>query len=74
MADAMVNKLLHGPIQELKAEVERDDSSTLLELVRRLFRLEMTQTPDTPGGASETGGDAKVVHIDSTPEKERESA
>jgi glutamyl-tRNA reductase len=49
MCDAMVNKLLHRPLTELKKSREEPDGSALLESVRRLFELAEVQT--TPESA-----------------------
>ncbi len=40
MCDAMVNKLLHRPLTELKRTSSEPDGSQLVESVRRLFELE----------------------------------
>lgn len=40
MAEAIVNKLLHGPLAELKRANEQDDDAELIAVARRLFQLE----------------------------------
>jgi glutamyl-tRNA reductase len=40
MCEAMVNKLLHQPLTELKQSQSRHDGASLVEAVQRLFRLE----------------------------------
>jgi glutamyl-tRNA reductase len=39
MTEAMANKLLHGPLTELKQSQATTDGATLLEAVQKLFRL-----------------------------------
>ena len=73
MADAMVNKLLHGPIRELKEEAAQDENSALVDLVRRLFGLDEHGEAEPAGnGAAEQP--AEVVNLEPETEKERESA
>jgi glutamyl-tRNA reductase len=43
MCDAMVNKLLHRPLTELKKSRGEPDGAQLLESVQRLFELSLTQ-------------------------------
>lgn len=45
MGDAMVNKLLHQPLTELKKGVEADHGGQLLHAVRRLFDLDRGDAP-----------------------------
>jgi len=40
MAEAVVNKLLHGPLAELKRANEHNDDAALLAVTRQLFQLE----------------------------------
>lgn len=40
MAEAIVNKLLHGPLAELKRANEQADDAELIAVTRRLFQLE----------------------------------
>jgi glutamyl-tRNA reductase len=40
MCEAMANKLLHGPLTELKQSQSSNDGPALVEAVQRLFRLE----------------------------------
>lgn len=43
MTEAMANKVLHAPLTELKQSQTSTDGSTLLEAVRKLFRLSEEQ-------------------------------
>jgi glutamyl-tRNA reductase len=49
MCEAMANKLLHGPLTELKQSQATGDGALLVEAVQKLFRLGET----VDGGASE---------------------
>jgi glutamyl-tRNA reductase len=65
MAEAIVSKLLHGPLAELKRANEQADDAELLAVTRRLFQLEndvvSTQQQDvsesdlTPAGSRSRG-------------------
>jgi len=59
MGDAMVNKLLHQPLTELKKGVEADSGPQLLDAVRRLFDLDSSE-PTAPPSAS-----VKAVNVQS---------
>ena len=52
MTEAMANKLLHGPLTELKKSQGGGDAHHLIDAVQRLFRLEepppLAATPVTP--------------------------
>jgi len=68
MGKAIMNKLLHGPVQELKQAALDDESTGVVNIARRLFHLEgSTLTPgDQPGESSESS--------DANANKERETA
>ena len=42
MAMAMINKLLHGPLQALKSYSNREDKETFLQVIREIFHLDET--------------------------------
>ncbi|MET0390200.1 MAG: glutamyl-tRNA reductase [Polyangiales bacterium] len=48
MTEAMANKLLHGPLTELKLSQTSSDSANLVEAVQKLFRLGEPQRPTLP--------------------------
>jgi len=48
MCDAMVSKLLHKPLMELKRSGDQSDETRLIEAVQQLFKLEI----DAAAGAS----------------------
>ena len=58
MGDAMVNKLLHQPLTELKKGVEADHGGQLLHAVRRLFDLDRGEAP-TAAQAAQSAQAAK---------------
>ncbi len=43
MASAIVNKILHGPLQALKAENRSDTRDQLIEILKEIFQLEQTR-------------------------------
>jgi glutamyl-tRNA reductase len=45
MTEAMANKVLHGPLTELKQSQASTDGATLLEAVQKLFRLNEETAP-----------------------------
>jgi glutamyl-tRNA reductase len=47
MCEAMANKLLHGPLTELKQSQSGHDGAALVEAVQRLFRLEQASEAAT---------------------------
>jgi glutamyl-tRNA reductase len=53
MCEGIVNQLLHAPLTELKqstSERPAPDSPKLVEAVRRLFRLEVSEPPAARAG------------------------
>jgi glutamyl-tRNA reductase len=40
MAEAMINKILHGPLQALKSYSNKQEKETLIQLIKEMFRLE----------------------------------
>jgi len=48
MADAIVNKLLHQPLTELKRSADHDDGARLLDAAQRLFALEVDAAERRP--------------------------
>ena len=70
MAESIVNKLLHGPVTELKKSAETGDDAVLAEATRRLFRLQEHGTPDHKSrelsAAEHEGLDAELEAVPST--------
>ena len=58
----IINKIMHTPISTLKTAARESESTTLVELVRRLFNLEEGESPaqekEKRGAASKSGRDA----------------
>jgi glutamyl-tRNA reductase len=48
MSEAVVNKILHKPLTELKKSREAPDGAVLLSSVRKLFDLDAQPAPDAP--------------------------
>ncbi|MFT3927297.1 MAG: glutamyl-tRNA reductase [Myxococcales bacterium] len=72
MCDAMVNKLLHRPITELKRTSSEPDGSQLVESVRRLFELEEArQAPNSEPEAEPDPVPGNVLVRTSNPSGER---
>jgi len=71
MTDAIVKKLVHEPIQQLKSAAESDNDGGVVEAVQALFGLELAEE-NTPSPSESS--DAEVVELETTPGKERESA
>jgi glutamyl-tRNA reductase len=40
MTEAMLNKILHGPISEMKRAAHKKEGSEMVEVVRKIFKLE----------------------------------
>jgi len=63
MCEAMVNKLLHQPLTELKHSASSHDGSALVEAVQRLFKLEdkvrMSSASQVARAEGELASDAK---------------
>jgi glutamyl-tRNA reductase len=59
MCDAMVNKLLHRPLTELKKSHTEPDGALLLESVRRLFELSDSNAPRSSDTGTSTATDAQ---------------
>jgi glutamyl-tRNA reductase len=53
MCEAMANKLLHGPLTELKQSQTSQDGAALVEAVQRLFRLEASAPASEPAPAAD---------------------
>jgi glutamyl-tRNA reductase len=51
MTEAMANKLLHGPLTELKKSQGSSEGPTLIDAVQRLFRLEGAEAPSATPAA-----------------------
>lgn len=49
MCEAIVNKLLHQPLTELKKGCDGSDQNDLLDVVQRLFKLSINDSADEPG-------------------------
>lgn len=47
MSEAMVSKLLHAPLTELKTPIDERDQEALVAATRRLFRLDRKDSGDT---------------------------
>jgi len=58
----IINKIMHTPISTLKTAARESESTTVVELVRRLFNLEEGESPEQEkekrGAASKSGRDA----------------
>ena len=58
----IINKIMHTPISTLKTAAREPESTTVVELVRRLFNLEEGESPEQEkekrGAASKSGRDA----------------
>jgi glutamyl-tRNA reductase len=52
MTEAMANKLLHGPLTELKQSQSTSDGALLIEAVQKLFRLDDARTTTAPSAAA----------------------
>jgi glutamyl-tRNA reductase len=65
MCDAMVNKLLHRPITELKSASSEPDGTQLLENVRRLFELQ--EAPLAASPSEESAAEPAVLIPSTTP-------
>ncbi len=66
MADAVVNKLLHHPLMELKRRADGTDNALLIDATRRLFDLDAAPSPDAAteeerGAAEEPVGELAPV-------------
>jgi len=66
MVNAIVNKLLHRPLSELKSGAEGPDADALIDATRRLFDLEEGRSLPPPAAAktqeaSAEGADANVL-------------
>jgi glutamyl-tRNA reductase len=72
MCDAMVNKLLHRPLTELKKSRGEPDGAQLLESVTRLFDLSQQEAAPKPASASavEEPAAARVLVPSKTPSGE----
>jgi glutamyl-tRNA reductase len=64
MADAIVNKLLHAPITELRKSREQPDGDQLVLSVRKLFALD-----DAPSQGASAPQSATLVPVKSTGER-----
>jgi len=62
MGRSLVNKLLHQPMTQLKADAGDPDGALLIDAVRRLFALSEEESPQSePSTAG--GTEAKVTHL-----------
>ena len=62
MGRSLVNKLLHQPMTQLKADAAEPDGALLIDAVRRLFALSEEESPQSE--ASTAGGtEAKVTQL-----------
>jgi glutamyl-tRNA reductase len=62
MGRSLVNKLLHQPMTQLKADAGEPDGALLIDAVRRLFALSEEESPQSE--ASTAGGtEAKVTQL-----------
>lgn len=59
LAHGIVNKLLHAPLVTLKEEASGGDKGTLIELARRLFRLDQEEAPASPHEGGEDAEERK---------------
>jgi len=55
----IINKIMHTPISTLKTAARDQESTTIVELVRRLFNLEDEKKR---AAASKSGGDSGESH------------
>jgi glutamyl-tRNA reductase len=53
MCDAVVNKLLHAPLTELKRSSRDGDEAATIEVTQRLFQLEIPESDGTGGDDEE---------------------
>jgi glutamyl-tRNA reductase len=61
MCEAMANKLLHGPLTELKQSQASQDGAALVEAVQRLFRLEAGDASSEPARAALPAADPTLA-------------
>jgi hypothetical protein len=61
MCDAMVSKLLHRPLTELKKSRSEPEGAQLLESVHRLFELSLEAGEAAPRPASEPAPGAPLL-------------